>query len=323
MPHVDHYPSPPPETMAGLLSACLMTICLLLLTPGCRSKTALDANGMPHTLIVAVYEGDNPGEMSRVLEKVRRYMEGKLNIKVEFLESTDYTTVIEAIVAGKAHMAYLSPFSYVLATQKQQLVPLVAPGFNGKPFTYRSYIVTNPGTGLHSMDDVKARSHQLTLCFADPASTSGHLVPRAYLASIGLAPGTAFKQTMFAGTHAASLLSVKAGKTDLGCAFQFAYEKMIREGIIRKEDLIVLWESGPIAESPVCMRPDVNPAFTQKVKEAYLRMPQDGYEAFHSYMAMYFPKQADSMSFIAVGDTLYDGLRKIAAGIGDLTPTKK
>ena len=301
----------------------LIFMLLPLLMAGCRSKTALDANGVPYTLVVAVYDGDNPTENSRVLAKVRQYLESKLNIKVEYLESTDYTTVIEAMVAGKAHMAYLSPFSYVLATEKQHLVPLVAPGVNGKPFNYRSYILTNPGTGLHSMDDVKARSHQLTLCFADPASTSGHLIPRAYLTSIGLDPKTAFKQTMFAGTHFASIISVKTGKTDLGCAFQFGYEKAIREGLVKKEDLVILWESDPIPESPICMRPEVNAAFTEKVRDAFIRMPQDGREAFHAFMSMYFPKQADSMSYITVSDTLYDGLRKIAAGIGDLTPTKK
>jgi phosphonate transport system substrate-binding protein len=303
----------------------LTSLCLLLATAGCRSKTALDAGGVPYKLIIAVYEGDNPGETSAVLAKVKKYLEAKLSVPVEFLQSTDYTTVIEAMISGKAHMAYLSPFSYVLATQKQKLVPIVAPGFNGKPFSYRSIIVTNPHTGLHSMDDVKARSHELTLCYADPASTSGHLIPRAYLTSIGLDPKTSFKQTMFAGSHAASLLSVKSGKTDLGCVFELLYDKMIREGGIKEGDVVKLWTSDPIVESPICMRPEVSAEFTEKVRQAFVDMPKDplGRDAFHSYMSMYFPKQADSLGYIEVSDSLYDGLRKIAAGIGDLTPTKK
>ena len=309
--------------MKTTLTACLTAMLLLLLAAGCRRKTDLDANGVPRTLIVAAYEGDNPGETTVVLAKVQKYLEGKLGMKVEYLQSTDYTTVIEAMVSGKAHMAYLSPFSYVLATQQQKLVPMVAPGFNGKPMGYKSYIFTNPGTGLHSMDDVKAKSHELTLCFADPASTSGHLIPRAYLTSIGLDPKPSFKQTMFAGSHAASLLSVKSGKTDLGCAFQFAYDKQLRDGSLKEGDLIVLWKSDPIVEGPICMRPEINAAFTQKVKEAFLRMPEDGHDAFHAYMSMYFPKQADSLSYISADDSLYNGLRKIASGIVGLEPAKK
>lgn len=301
-------------------------LCLLFAAlAGCRSKTALDANGVPHKLVIAVYEGDNPGETTVVLTKVQKYLETKLNMPVEFQQSTDYTTVIEAMISGKVHMAYLSPFSYVLATQKQKLVPLVAPGFNGKPFSYRSMIVTNPRSGLRNMDDVRARAKDLTLCYADPASTSGHLIPRAYLISIGLDPKTAFKQTMFAGSHSASLLSVKSGKTDLGCVFELLYDKMIREGGIKEGDVVKLWESDPIVEGPVCMRPEVSSAFTEKVRQAYLAMSSDplGHDAFRAFISMYFPKQADNMSYINANDSLYNGLRKIAAGIGDLTPTKK
>jgi phosphonate transport system substrate-binding protein len=315
-----HLPFPSPWQGHRLFPAI---ICLLLATAGCRSKTALDANGVPYKLVVAAYEGDNPGETTLVLAKVQKYLEGKLNIPVEFQQSTDYTTVIEAMVSGKAHLAYLSPFSYVLATQKQKLVPLVAPGFNNTPMGYKSYIIVNPKTGLHSMDDVKARSHELTLCFADPASTSGHLVPRAYLTSIGLDPKTAFKQTMFAGSHPASVLSVKSGKTDIGCVFEFSYDKMIRAGTIKEGDVTILWKSDPILEGPICIRPDLNPEFIEKVRQAFVRMPMDGHDAFHSFMAMYFPKQADSLGYVPVDDSLYDGLRKIAGGIGDLTPTKK
>ena len=304
-----------------IVAACL--IVLLLASAGCRSKTALDANGVPYKLVVAVYAGDNPGERTIVLNKVQKYLEKALDKKIEFLVSTDYTTVIEAMITGKCHMAYLSPFSYVLATQKQKLVPMVSPGFNGRPMGYRSCIVTNPSTGLHTMDDVKARSHELTLCYADPASTSGHLVPRAYLVSIGLDPKTAFKQTMFAGSHANSALSVKSGKTDLGCVFEFQYDKMLREGILHEGDLVVLWRSDPIIEGPVCMRPEVSPVFTQKVKEAFLRMPKDGHDAFHAFMSMYFPKQADSLSYVPAEDSIYDGLRKIAAGLGDISPSQK
>lgn len=296
---------------------------VLLLTAGCRSKTALDANGVPYKLIVAVYEGDNPGEVTKVLNEVRPYLEKQLGVPVEFQKSTDYTTVIEAMLSGKVHMAYLSPFSYILATQKQKLVPLVAPGMGGKPYSYRSLIFTSPHSGLQSMDDVKAKSHELTLCFADPASTSGHLIPAAYLNSIGLDTKTAFKQTMFAGTHYASVLAVKSGKVDVGCSFQLGYDKMMREGIIHEGDIKILWTSDPIVESPICMVPDVSPAFDEKVRQAYIDMKIKDPQAFHDYWSMYMPKQVDSMDYIHVDDSLYNGLRKIAGSLGDLTPTKK
>ena len=310
------------KSFASIVMVAAIALTLLIPSTGCRNKAALDANGVPYTLIVAVYQGDNPGETLQVMALVKKYMEKELGIQIEYQYSTDYTTVIEAMVTGKAHMAYLSPFSYVLATQKQRLIPMVAPGFHGRPFTYTSMIFTHPGSGLHSMADVKAKSHELTLCFADPASTSGHLVPAAYLKSIGLDPKTAFKQSLYAGSHAASLLSVKSGKIDVGCSFQLAYDKAIRDGLIKPGDLVQLWESDPIVEGPICMRPEVSPAFTAKVQDVLLRMPRDGREAFQAYMSRYFPKMSDSLAYLPAYDSLYDPLRRIAVDIGDLQSAK-
>jgi phosphonate transport system substrate-binding protein len=302
----------------------LLFVCALvaLSLTGCRSKMALDENGNPRTLLVAVYEGDNPGEVSKALAYTQAYLSRKLGIPVEFQKSSDYSSVIEALLTKKVHMAYLSPFPYVLATQKQKLVPMVAPGMNGKPEMYHSLIFTNPFTGLHSMDDVKARSHSLTLCFADPASTSGHLVPAAYLASIGLDPKSAFKQAMFAGSHYASMLSVKSGKIDIGCSFNYSLDKMIREKMIAPQDLIVLWTSDPIVESPICMRSDINPAFTERVKNAYLRMNVEDTLAFRTYMNMYHPQHSDQLEYIPIQDSAFDGLRKIMQG-NDITTEKQ
>jgi phosphonate transport system substrate-binding protein len=220
-------------------------------------------------------------------------------------------------------MAYLGPFAYVLATQKQPLVPLVVGGINGRPVNYRSIIFTNPGTGIKTMDDVKARAKNLTLCFADPGSTSGHLVPRAYLTSIGLDPKSAFKETLFAGSHFASLLAVKGGKVDVGCSFEYGYDKLLRQKQMKPEDLVILWWSDPIVESPIAMRTDVNPQFTERVRAAYLNMRTQAPDVFKLYISMYEPGRADSMNYVRVDDSAFNGLRKIAAGIDIINLSKK
>jgi phosphonate transport system substrate-binding protein len=301
----------------------LLGVTVLLTTGGCKSKLALDTEGIPNTLVIGVYEGDNIAEQTVVLEKVRKYLEKQLDMKVEMQASSDYTSVVEALLTKKVHMAYISPFSYVLATQKQPLVPLVVSGINGKPVNYRSIIFTNPGTGLKTIDELKGRAKNLTLCFADPASTSGHLVPRAFLTSIGLDPKTAFKETMFAGSHFASLMAVKGGKVDVGCSWEFGYNKAIRNKLLNPEDLVILWRSDPIVESPIVMRADINAQFTERVREAYLNMPTEAPAVFKAYISMWDPARADSIRYVRVDDSVYNGLRKIAAGIDIIVPAKK
>jgi phosphonate transport system substrate-binding protein len=302
--------------------ALLFLLLLVVGAAACKNKQALDVNGVPSTLIVGVYQGDNPALVTPVLAQVRGYLTKKLGMKVEFQTSTEYTSVIEAIASKKVHVAYLSPFSYILATQKTKLIPLVVLGEKGSPSIYRSLIITNPHTGLKTMEDVKSRAKSLTLCFADPASTSGHLVPRAYLTSIGLNPETSFKETMFAGSHAASALSVKSGKTDIGCAYEFALGMLERTGTMAKDDIVILWTSDPIVEGPVTIRPDINRELIERIRTAFLQMPVEAPDVWQAYVSIY-RKDISGLCYVPATDSMYESLRKIAGGINDVDGGRK
>jgi phosphonate transport system substrate-binding protein len=285
---------------------------------GCGNSSDLDANGIPHKLLIGSYGGDNPAQTKGALEPFRAYLQKKLGMEVQFFYTTDYTAVIEAMRSKKIHMAHLTPFAYVLATQKPGLTPIATLGINGNPTMYHSIIFTNRQTGLKSMDDVRARAKNLTLCFADPASTSGHLIPRAYLNSIGLNPDNAFKESLFAGSHAASILSVKSGKVDVGCSTsELALEKLIREGIVKREDIVILWTSPPIVNDAITVRSDLNKDFIKKVQAAYLDAAKDDFASFSKYVLLYWP-HPENMSYVPAQDSMYNQLRKIAGNIKDL-----
>jgi phosphonate transport system substrate-binding protein len=289
---------------------------------GCENQTALDANGIPGKLLIGIYGGDNPGQTKAALAPLATYLQKKLGMDVEFYYTTDYTAVIEALRAKKIHMAELTPFAYIMATQHPGLTPIATLGINGKPTLYHSIIFTNPKTGIKTMDDVKARSKSLTLCFADPASTSGHLIPRAYLNSIGLDPDKAFKETMFAGSHAASILSVKSGKVDIGCSSSdLALNKLIREGIVKKEDIVTLWTSPPIVNDVITVRNDLNKNFIKKIQNAFFDAAKDDFASFSKYVALFYP-HPEQMSYVPVQDSAYNSLRRIAGGIKDLKLNK-
>ena len=295
----------------------LLVLLTLLSASGCKNKRALDAGGNPTTLLVGAYAGDDPGAFTPIRDEVRKYLQKKLGIPVEFVTTTDYTSVIEAIVSKKVHMAYLSPFSYVLATRQTPLVPMVIMGSGGTPRVYQSIIITRSGNGINSMEDVRSRSKNLTLCFADPASTSGHLIPRAYLTSIGLNPDSAFKQVLFAGTHMASILSVKAGKVDLGCTTALIINMLSNRGQMKPGDVKILWTSDPIVSDAIAMRPDINPAFTAKVRDAYLHLAEENPVVWKQFLSL-FNLKSDSLGYVPAQDSMYDGLRRIAASVKDL-----
>ncbi|MFI5136332.1 MAG: phosphate/phosphite/phosphonate ABC transporter substrate-binding protein [Sphingobacteriales bacterium] len=300
-----------------IMTAILFSMCLIF--PSCRNKAALDANGMPGKLVIAVYTGgDNPLGIKAMAGKIKTYFGKKLGMEVEFFFATDYTSVIEAIRSKKVHVAYMSPFSYILGSQTHDITPIATIGEGGKPHMYHSIIFTNNNTHLNSMDDVKVRAKSLTLCFADPASTSGHLIPRAYLVTLGLNPDSAFKQTIFAGSHPASILSVASGKIDVGCSTkEYGLDLLLKHGLIKPGQLKVLWQSDPIVSSPIVVRNDLNKDLAKKIQGLYINMAKEAPAVFASYIKLYYSRPQD-LSYMTVQDSSYNGLRKIAKGMKDL-----
>ena len=298
----------------------ILTLGLLLVLScfaGCVNEGSVDSNGMPKKLLIAVVQTENIPELKQVRGSVCKFLEKKLGIPVEMIYTNDYTGVIEALKAKKVHMADIPPFAYIIATRTFKLDPLVTLGQNGKPSTYTSSIIVNGRSNLKSMADIEAQSKNLTLCFADPASTSGHLVPRAYLNSIGLNPDNAFKQVIFAGNHLASVLAVKSGKIDVGCTTSLVFKIMLEKKMINEGDVRVVWTSDPIMDQPIVIRDDVNKDFAKKIQDAYLAINRERPDIINKYVKL-FLKDTAKRSYVVVKDADYDGLRKIAAGIKDL-----
>jgi phosphonate transport system substrate-binding protein len=178
-------------------------------------------------------------------------------------------------------------------------------------------IIANAHGNIKTMDDVKAHSKNLVLGFVEPASASGHLIPRAYLNAIGLNPDTAFKQTIFAGNHLTSVLSVKSGKTDIGCTTNLIFMLMTKAKMINDGDIRVLWTSDPIVSDPIVVKSDINKDLQKRIQQAYLDMNKERPEILKAYVKI-FIKDTTRRSYMVANDTLYNGLRKIAGSIKSL-----
>jgi len=301
--------------MRSLITTFMLIVALAM--SGCQSKGAVDSNGMPKTLVIGMVETEKLPQIKDAREKIRLYLQKKLGIPVEMIYTNDYVGVIEALRAHKVHMAELPPFAYVIATRSLKLTPIVTLGDNGKPVSYQSVIIVKGDSKIKSMEDVKAQAKKLTFCFVDPASTSGHLIPRAFLVSYGINPDTAFKQTIFAGSHPASVLSVKSGKIDVGCTTDLLFNIMIQNHMLKESDVRVIWRSAPIVSDPIVMRSDINPELTKKIQQAYLDLNKEEPGILKGLLQVIF-KDTITRSYMVADDSLFNGLRKIANGVKGL-----
>ena len=235
---------------------------------------------------------------------------------VELIETGAYSAAIEAMRADKLDVCGLAPFAYLIASEKGAAEPLVAPGFSdGQPNRYRSGFIVPKDSKIRNMDDVKIQARELTLAWADPASASGHLVPRAYLESIGMNPEKDFKQVIFSMNHTASIMTVKAGKVDLAAITTTSLRNMIEKKRIAADDVRVIWESEPIMASIITMRRELSPAFKDELRTAYLAFATEDPAAWSAIAPIYL---TPGVVWVAAQDSDFESLRKLARGVKQL-----
>lgn len=290
---------------------------VLIIFNGCNNAGS-DSHGNPDKLIISMYSGDNTDQIKATIEPMRLYLQKKLGIKVEYIFARDYTSSITALRDKKIQMASLTPYAYIIATQQPGLLPLVSIGENGKVSVHHSILFASHASGIKTINDLKAHSRELTLSFANPASSSGHLIPREYLKYIGLDPDNTFKQVIFAPTHTVSILNVKSGKADIGCSTSdLPQYKLIKDGTAKNEDLVILWTSPPIMNDVMTIRSDLNKDFINKIRNAYLSVAKEDFPALKAYAKLYHNNSND-ISYVATSDSMYNSLRNKANNIAEL-----
>src|SRR5215471_16489520 len=298
---------------------CRIPLILVILTPlpflGSCGKQASAA--YPNMLHFAYGVSAEMAEDSlQRIDLLRSYLGRTLGMQVEIDRVVSYAPTIEALCVARADIATMGPFAYILAAQKGCVEPLAVRGNDdGTPAGYRSVIATHKDSGIHSIEEMKAQSHRLTLSFNDPASTSGHLVPRAFLVSIGMEPERDFKKVMFAQNHLQSALTLKMEKVDIACMMASILPRLYDAGKMSKDDIRILWTSPLMPNSPVAVRKGLAPELKHKLRDAFLQMDKNDAALFK---LMGQAARSSGTRYVPASDAMYDGLRETARRIPDV-----
>lgn len=141
-------------------------------------------------------------------------LEKETGYKIEVSVPTSYAAVIEAVGAGNVDVAWLAPFSYVIARQKFEAQVILGSVRNGSS-TYRSQIIAHADSGIKGIEDLKGKK----FAFVDSASASGYLYPAALIKEKGGDPATYFGQVVYAGGHDKVVIAVYGKNVDGGATF--------------------------------------------------------------------------------------------------------
>jgi phosphonate transport system substrate-binding protein len=220
-----------------------------------------------------------------------------LQMEVKPFVATDYNGVIEALRAKKLDIALLGPFSYVLAASVAEVDAFAVVETPKQTTSYRALIIARKERGLQKLTDLKGR----TFAFVDPSSTSGHLFPKAAMIKAGIDPEKDLGRVIFSGGHDATALAVQNGKVDAGAIADGLFEAALARGVVKREELAVVWTSEAIPGSPFCMRRDLPAELRKRIRDAFYAM-RDVPWGSKGTMKRWDP----------IDDRAYDGVREAA-----------
>jgi phosphonate transport system substrate-binding protein len=255
------------------------------------------------TLNIGMVPGEDAEVRIKRYEPIVEYLKSTLGMDVKAYVGTDYTATVEAMRARRVDAAYYGPFSYVLAAQVAEARCIVVPGSaSGTSNTYNSLIVTHTGSGITTMEELRGRN----FAFVDPASTSGHLIPRALLVKAGIEPDRDLR-TIFAGGHDASLLAINGQRVDAGAVASTQHRRMIEAGVVDANNLLTLATSDPIPSSPFAVRASLDPSLKEALTQAFLDA--------HNYMTPEIRREligGERNQYVVAEDSMYDPVREVA-----------
>ena len=265
---------------------------------------------------------------------IARMLEVATGYSIEATVPTSYAATIEALCAGRVHIAWFAPTAYVLANARcGAQVGLISVRAN-LPY-FGSQILVSAASPAKSIADLKGKR----FAFGDPASTSGYIWPAVYIKKKGFDPNTFFSQTIFAGSHDRVVIAIYQGSVDAGATFGEpggdARDRVIRQFPDVKEKVRILEPVGPptigyIPGDTISFRKELSNDVKEKIIKAMFRIAQtapgkeavyalyqhDGYATYEDLITKYKvdPRLVSSL------DAFFNPIREAVKLLGiDLT----
>ena len=190
-------------------------------------------------------------------------------LKIETIKVTDYNAAVEAMRAGRAHIAWYGGKTYVKAAEianAEAFAAGVRPG--EKDAGYYTYFVVKQDSKLKEFKDVKGK----TLSLNTIGSTSGDLIPQVELNKINLSIKNKdhFKNVFYAGSHDACLLSVLNNQADVCGMSSRNFEARLEDGTISLNDVRIIHKSDRVPPPPLAYSKLIPLEDRNKIKKAVL-----------------------------------------------------
>ncbi|TLF52535.1 phosphate/phosphite/phosphonate ABC transporter substrate-binding protein [Halomonas urmiana] len=226
----------------------------------------------PDTLVFAYTPVEDPAVYAEVWDGFLEHMEEVTGKTVQFFPVQSNSAQIEAMRAGRLHVAGFNTGSNPLAVACAGYRPFTMMAAEDGSFGYEMEIITHPGSGIDEAEDIRGR----TLTHTSETSNSGFKAPTALLASeFGMVSGDDY-EVDFSGKHDNSVLGVANRDYEVATVANSVKNRMLDRGVIEADQLEVIYQSDTFPTTSYGTVHNLAPELQEAIQEAFFSFDWEG-----------------------------------------------
>lgn len=256
----------------------------------------------PDTLIFAYTPVEDPAVYAKVWDGFLKHMEEVTGKKVQFFPVQSNAAQLEAMRAGRLHVAGFNTGSNPIAVACAGFKSFAMMARDDDSFGYEMEIITYPGSGIEKVEDIKGKK----LAFTSETSNSGFKAPSALLASeFNMKAGEDF-EAAFSGKHDNSILGVANKDYPAAAIANSVLSRMIQRDVIKADQVKTIYKSQTFPTTGYGLVYNLKPELQEKIKSAFFSYNWEG-----SALKEEFSKSGEAKFIPITFKKHWDVIRKI------------
>ncbi|MBU8539501.1 phosphate/phosphite/phosphonate ABC transporter substrate-binding protein [Falsiroseomonas tokyonensis] len=226
----------------------------------------------PSTLIFAYTPVEDPAVYRAVWQPFMDHLARATGKRVQFFAVQSNAAQIEAMRAGRLHIAGFNTGSNPLAVNCAGFVPFAMMASRNNAFGYEMEIIVPASSTAQRIEDLRGR----TIAFTSETSNSGFKAPSALLASqFNMRAGRDFTAA-FSGRHDNSILGVANRDYDAGAIANSVLTRMVARNVVRPEQIRSIFRSQTFPTTGYGHAHNLNPALAERIRNAFFDFNWEG-----------------------------------------------
>jgi phosphonate transport system substrate-binding protein len=226
----------------------------------------------PSTLVFAYTPVEDPAVYAKVWQEFLDHLAKETGKRVQFFPVQSNAAQIEAMRAGRLHVAGFNTGSNPLAVNCAGFVPFAMMASKKGEFGYEMEIITYPGSGIEKIEDIKGKK----MAFTAETSNSGYKAPSALLRDKFNLEAKKDYEPVFSGKHDNSVIGVANKDYPAAAIANSVKNRMIARGVVKPEQIKVIYKSQTFPTTAYGYVYNLKPELAEKVKKAFFGFKWEG-----------------------------------------------